>query len=52
LLGAPEQIHAVARERGLDLSGVTLAPVPSEGRDYELALRAYTDRMQHRGVRS
>jgi phosphate acetyltransferase len=51
LLGAPEQIHAVARERGLDLSGVTLAPVPSEGRDYELALRAYTDRMQHRGVR-
>jgi phosphate acetyltransferase len=51
LLGAAEHVHAVARERGLDLSAVTLAPVPSEGRDYELALSAYTERTRHRGVR-
>jgi phosphate acetyltransferase len=51
LLGAAEQVHAVARERNLDLSGVAIAGIPSEGRDYELAFRAYAERVQHRGVR-
>lgn len=52
LLGAPDEIHAVARDKGVDLSGVSLEAVPAEGRDYELALRAYADRVQHRGIRS
>src|SRR5262245_44011757 len=51
LLGAPEQIHSAARGRSLDLSGVTVTPVPADGREFDLALRAYTERTQHRGVR-
>ena len=51
LLGSPDEVHAIARDRGLDLSRVSVEAVPSAGRDYELALRAYTDRVQHRGIR-
>jgi phosphate acetyltransferase len=51
LLGDNEEIQSVAREKGADLSGVTVQPVPTEGRDYELALRAYTERVQRRGIR-
>src|SRR5262249_39063743 len=50
LLGNPDQIQAVAREKGADLSAVTLQPVPAEGRDYELALRAYSERGPRPGL--
>lgn len=51
LLGDPPEIDAVARGTGVDLRGISVEAVPSDGRDYELALRAYTDRVQHRGIR-
>ncbi len=51
LLGNIEEIQAVARDKGVDLSGVAVQPVPTEGREYELALRAYLERVQRRGIR-
>jgi phosphate acetyltransferase len=52
LLGPVDQVQGVAREKGVDLAGVSVTPVPVEGREHELALRAYTERVQRRGVRT
>lgn len=50
LLGPPDEIQALARERGADLSGVEIAPVPTGGRQVEDVLRAYVERVRHRGI--
>src|SRR5947207_15181140 len=49
LLGRREEILAVARETGTDLGQVEIAGEP-EGRDADVALRAYLQRAQHRGI--
>lgn len=52
LLGEPGRIQARAAASGLDLSGVHVAPVPVAGPLFESALRAYSDRVRHRGISS
>ncbi len=49
LLGRREDILAVARETGTDLGSVEIAGEP-EGREADAALRAYLERVQHRGI--
>jgi len=49
LLGRREEILAVARETGADLGPVEVAGGP-EGREADVALRAYLERAQHRGI--
>jgi phosphate acetyltransferase len=51
LLGRPEAIRAVARERGIDLGPVAVEPVPGPGPERDRALHAYLDRVRARGVR-
>src|SRR3989442_3600534 len=50
LLGEPEKAQAKAREAGVDLAGVAVEAVPREGREVEAALRAYVERVRHRGI--
>jgi phosphate acetyltransferase len=50
LLGPPERIRGLAREAGVDLAGVELAAVPDEGFELERTLRAYAERVRHRGI--
>ncbi|HLA76270.1 MAG TPA: phosphate acetyltransferase [Vicinamibacteria bacterium] len=50
LLGDAVQVRSVAREAGVDISGVTVAQVPDEGRETEEALRLYLERSGRRGV--
>src|SRR5438093_1532652 len=50
LLGDPEKVHGRARELGVEPAGVVIEPVPREGRDVEFALRAYVERVRHRGI--
>lgn len=50
LLGPPDEVRARAAETGTDLHGVAVAPVPTEGREVESALRAYVERVRHRGI--
>jgi phosphate acetyltransferase len=50
LVGDPDKVRAVARETGTDLSAVGIEAVPREGRDVEAALRAYSERVRHRGI--
>ena len=50
LLGEPEKVQARARELGVELSGVGVEAVPREGREVEAALRAYVERVRHRGI--
>ena len=52
LLGEPEKMHSQARELGVELAGVAVEPVPREGREVEAALRAYVERVRHRGIGS
>src|SRR5258706_15140703 len=49
LLGRREEILAAARDTGTDLGAVELADPPGE-REEEAALRAYLDRVRHRGI--
>jgi len=49
LLGRREEVLAVARETGADLGAVEIA-APPDAREAELALRAYLDRVRHRGI--
>jgi len=49
LIGRREEVLAVARETGADLSGVEIADRPS-ARDEEAALRAYLEHVRHRGI--
>ena len=49
LLGRREEILGVARETGTDLAPVELADPPGE-RDEEAAVRAYLERVRHRGI--
>jgi phosphate acetyltransferase len=50
LLGQPEAIRELARREGVDLSGVSVEPVPADGRAFEGALRVYAERVRARGV--
>src|SRR6266568_1042825 len=50
LLGEPGKVHARARELGVELGGVGIEAVPREGREVEAALRAYVERVRHRGI--
>jgi phosphate acetyltransferase len=50
LLGEPEKVAATAREVGADLAGVGIEAVPRTGREVESALRAYVERVRHRGI--
>lgn len=49
LVGRRDEVQAVAREAGVDIAGVELAD-QSEGRDTDASLRAYLERVGHRGV--
>src|SRR5262245_28807365 len=50
LLGRREEVLEHARETGTDLSSVEIAPVPREGPEVDLALRAYLEHVRRRGV--
>lgn len=50
LLGAPAEIEASARAAGVDLAGVAVETVPTEGAAFASALGAYEARVRHRGV--
>lgn len=50
LLGEPTQVQAVARERDVDLEGVSVEGVPSQGPTVDDALRLYLERVGRRGV--
>jgi phosphate acetyltransferase len=50
LLGPREEVLKRAGETGTDLGSVDIAPVPREGREVDLALRAYLDQVRRRGV--
>jgi phosphate acetyltransferase len=49
LIGPPEEVQGVARQSGTDLSRVEIA-APLGARDRESALRAYLERVRHRGI--
>ncbi len=51
LLGDPAHVRKAADEAGVDLAGVEVAAVPSEGPAFDAALRVYEERVRHRGVR-
>ncbi len=50
LLGPPDEIRALARSQGTDLSAVEVQAVPERGPELERALRAYAPRVRRRGV--
>jgi phosphate acetyltransferase len=50
VLGDEAALRRLAADRGLDLGGVELAQVARTGADAEAALRAYWERVRHRGV--
>src|SRR3989441_4400218 len=50
LLGEPEKVHSKARELGVELAGVAVEAVPRQGREVETSLRAYVERVRHRGI--
>ena len=50
LIGPPQEVARLAREKGVALDQVAVEPVPSSGPEFERLLRAYTERVQHRGV--
>jgi phosphate acetyltransferase len=50
LIGTPEEIAERAQRGGLDLSGVGVERVPTEGKDLQRALEIYRERMRSRGV--
>src|SRR5262245_41321225 len=49
LLGPREDVDTVARQVKADLSRVEVAPPPGT-REQEAALRAYVERVRHRGI--
>ena len=52
LLGPPEEVACRAQAEGVDLAAVSVEPVPEAGRERDAALRAYLERMRHRGIRA
>jgi phosphate acetyltransferase len=50
LIGIPEQVSDRARQEGVDLAGVAVEAVPHAGLDHDAALRAYLERVRHRGI--
>jgi phosphate acetyltransferase len=50
LIGKPEEIAEKARGVGVDLSGVGVDRVPTEGRDLQAAVERYLERMRARGT--
>ncbi len=50
LLGPPAEIASAARVAGVDLTGVAVEPVPTEGPAFRAALDAYEARVRHRGI--
>jgi phosphate acetyltransferase len=50
LVGAAAAVERCARETGSDLTGVSVVEVPTQGHAVEMALRAYVERVRHRGI--
>src|SRR4051812_27213592 len=50
LLGPRDEVLRGASETGTDLRSVDVAAVPREGREVDLALRAYLEQVRRRGV--
>ena len=50
LLGRRDDVLTRAREIGVDLGAVEIVPVPREGPEVGLALRAYLDHVRRRGI--
>lgn len=52
LLGPPEQVMRCAHDQGVDLSGLSVEPVPADGREHAAAISAFIERVRHRGIRA
>lgn len=52
LLGEPEAVRKAAAAAGADLTGVAIEPVPAAGARFEAGMRAYEERVRHRGIRA
>jgi phosphate acetyltransferase len=50
LIGKPEEIAEKATGMGLELSGVTVERIPTDGRELQTALDRYLERMRARGT--
>lgn len=50
LVGDPQEVAKVARERSVDLSGVAIAPIATEGRELDAAVRAYREKNAAKGI--
>jgi len=50
LVGNPGEVADRARQEGVDLAGVVVEPVPQGGLDHDAVLRAYLERVRHRGI--
>src|SRR5262245_28504595 len=50
LIGKPEEIAEKARGLGLDVSGVGIERVPTDGRELQTALDTYLERMRAKGT--
>ena len=50
LVGARQEIEAVARETGTDLAGVGIEAVPTDGRELDGPLRAYAEKVRRKGI--
>ena len=50
LLGRRDEILTHARETGTDLGSVEIVPVPHDGPEVDLAVRAYLEQVRRRGV--
>jgi len=50
LLGGRDEVAAVGRETGVDLSSVEITAVPERTTEVEDSLRVYVERVRHRGI--
>jgi phosphate acetyltransferase len=50
LIGKPEEIAETARRLGVDLAGVAVERVPTDGRELQNGLERYLERMRARGT--
>jgi phosphate acetyltransferase len=50
LVGDPQEVAKVARERSVDLAGVAIAPIPTGGRELDTAVRAYREKNAAKGI--
>jgi len=52
LLGDPQAVRSAASAAGVDVSAIPIEPVPDSGARLEAGLRAYEERVRHRGIRA